>query len=99
MKRFLTGCLSILALLASTRAVNADDLQLTLDLRNNNHANGLGGGTWQLFARVVETAVGPDGSTGIVGIRALLDRIDATGITFNPAINSNGAARVQTLPR
>ncbi len=98
MKRCLTSCLSILALLASTRAVNADNLQLTLDLRQSIRTYSLAGGTWQLFARVVDTGAGPDGGTGIAGVRALLDKINISGITFNPAINPNGIATVQALP-
>ncbi len=89
------------AALLTYSAINqsyADNLQLTLDLRNTNRINAFGGGNWLLFARVVDTGSGVDGSTGLAGVRALLDNISLAGIVFNPAINANGAATAQAIP-
>ncbi len=98
MKRSLLICAAIMMLLQGmAQNVNADSLQLTLDLRNTNRANALSGGTWQLYARKVEGAGGVNGDNGIAGVRAIINNISATGITFAAGINSNGAANAQVL--
>ncbi|TWU28217.1 PEP-CTERM sorting domain-containing protein [Bythopirellula polymerisocia] len=90
-------CATLMALLP-TANTQADNLQLTLDLNNTSRSNNMSGGSWTLWARVVDTGAGVDGSTGIAGLRALIDNITPTGITFNGAINANGAANTQVLP-
>ncbi|TWU30208.1 PEP-CTERM sorting domain-containing protein [Bythopirellula polymerisocia] len=97
MQRSLLICAVIMLAVSCTVPLQADDLQLTLDMRNASRPNAFAGGTWELYARVIDTGVGVDGSTGIAGLRALLDNIDPAGITFNPGINPNGAATVQVL--
>jgi hypothetical protein len=101
MKRSLLICAALMMLLQGTaQNVNADGLHLTLDLRNTSRTAPLGGGTWQLFARKVEGAGGVNGDNGLAGIRALIDNISATGITFNAANNGAGnvgAANAQVI--
>lgn len=98
MKASTWSCTLAPLIFLSVLQLKADDLQLTLDLRNANRANAAGGGTWQLFARVIDTETDTDGSSGIAGIRALLDNVSLDNIAFNPAINPNGVASVRTLP-
>jgi hypothetical protein len=98
MKRSLLICAALMMLLQGmAQNVNADGLHITLDLRNTSRTNALGGGTWQLFARKVEGAGGVNGDNGLAGIRAIIDNISATGITFATGINANGAANAQVL--
>lgn len=101
MKRSLLICAALMMLLQGmAQNVKADTLHLTLDLKNTLRANALSGGTWQLFARKVEGAGGVNGDNGLAGIRALIDNISATGITFNAANNGAGnvgAANAQVI--
>ncbi len=99
MKRTLLVCLSILALLASTRAVNADELQLTLDLVNNVVNDAFSGGRWQLFARKLETSSGAEGDFGVASVRALLENVDVNSISFSGSIGqgTTGGPYIQTL--
>jgi hypothetical protein len=101
MKRSLLICAALMMLLQGmAQNVNADGLHLTLDLKNTLRSNALSGGTWQLFARKVEGAGGVNGDNGLAGIRALIDNISATGITFNAANNGAGnvgAANAQVI--
>jgi hypothetical protein len=101
MKRSLLICAAIMMLLQGTaQNVNADTLQVTLDLRNTSRTNALSGGTWQLFARRVDGAGGVVGDNGLAGLRAIINNISATGITFNAANNGAGnvgAANAQVL--
>ncbi len=99
MKRLLTTCLGIIALLSNAHAVNADELLITLDLRNTYRNDALGGGTWQLFVRKVETGTEPQGDFGVSGIRALIDNISLEGIAFAPGIGQAyfGAPFTQVL--
>ena len=60
-------CAVALATLCFSQA-NADDLKIELDLS--------GGDTWELYAEVVDTGSGADGSLGLASIRALIDGID-----------------------
>jgi hypothetical protein len=87
MKRSLLICAAALMMLVSIPKADADQIRLTLDLRNTNRANAASGGTWQLFARKVETGSAPEGNSGISGIRAILNGISSTGITFASGIN------------
>ena len=87
MKRSLLICSAALMMLVSVPKADADQIQLTLDLRNAVRTNSLSGGTWQLFARKVETGTAPDGNNGISGIRAIINNIAEAGITFSATIN------------
>jgi hypothetical protein len=83
---------------ASFLQVNADDVQLTLDLRQTSYSNPKGGGIWQLYARIVDNAGSVDGSHGLASVRAILKNVNATDIAFNmPAINATGAMEVTSL--
>lgn len=82
----------------------ADDLRLSLDLRNTYSEDPMSGGTWGLYVRSVDTGTSPEGAHGVASIRAILTNVASTGITFSPGfpapntpINANGAAEVQVL--
>ncbi len=98
MKRSLLICAAIMMLLQGmAQNVNADTLQLTLDLNNTVGSNAASGGVWRLYARRVDGAGGVVGDNGVAGIRAIINNIDATGITFAADINANGAANFQNI--
>jgi hypothetical protein len=98
MKRSLLICAALMMLLQGmAQNVNADGLHLTLDLKNTLRSNALSGGTWQLFARKVEGAGGVNGDNGLAGIRALIDNISATGITFNALNNVISGSTVEIV--
>ncbi|TWU22684.1 hypothetical protein [Bythopirellula polymerisocia] len=77
----------------------ADDLQLTLDLLNNISNDATSGGTWQLFARKLETSSGAEGDFGVAATRALLNNVDINTITFRSGIGqpTTGGPYIQTL--
>ncbi len=85
--------------LLSFPTLNADEVILTLDLRNAFHDDAMGGGTWQLFARKVENDKAPQGDAGIVFIRALIDNINLDSVKFAADINQriNGGPFVNAL--
>ncbi len=89
MKRSLLICAATVMMLIGVPQVNADTVQLTLDLRNTTRLNPANGGTWQLFARKVES-VGAQGDNGISGIRALLTGIDISSVVFASDIGQQG---------
>lgn len=98
MKRSLLICAAALMMLVNVPDASADQIQLTLDLKNTNRANAAGGGTWQLFARKVEDGAAPNGDNGISGIRAILNGVTEAGITFASGINQlSGGPYVNTL--
>jgi hypothetical protein len=90
-------------MLVNVPQVQADNIVLTLDLRNTNRASATSGGTWQLFARKQETGTAPNGDNGIAGIRAVINNISIGSVTFASGINAmsdtscNGGQCVQTL--
>lgn len=90
MKRSLLICAAALMMLVNVPQADADQIMLTLDLRNTNRQNSASGGTWQLFARKVENGSAPNGDNGISGIRAILNGVSETGITFATGINQLG---------
>ncbi len=97
-KRNLILCAATLLVLVLSTQTRADNLRLTLDLRNTSRLNPLNGGTWQLFARKVETGAGAQGDFGVSSLRALLNNISATGITIAPGISQpNGVPFANTL--
>ncbi len=68
MKRSFTLSLCAIALTAFTMSdARADNLQVDLEYS---------GGTWSLYAEVIDTNSGADGSFGISAVRALVDNID-----------------------
>ncbi len=73
--------------LLSMAQVKADDVLLTLDLRNEEPHNALSGGCWWLYARKLETGTSPQGDHGISGIRAILANVDVNSICFADDIN------------
>ncbi len=81
MKRCLEVCFALLLFVVATTA-HADDVLLTLDLRNNYRDDPRGGGTWQLFARRVPDDKEPAGEAGIGYVRAILNDISSAGIRF-----------------
>jgi hypothetical protein len=85
--------------LLSVAALQADDVVLTLDLSNTFRDESRSGGTWQLFARRVETGKDPQGDGGISYIRALINNIRSDTITFAPGIGqrTTGGPFVNTL--
>ncbi len=98
MNKLLMICCLLLFVVLGSAPGKADDLQLTLDLRNSFIRDPLGGGTWQLFARVIQTDVGASGDFGLSGIRALINNIDIGSITFASNIGQlSGGPYTQTL--
>ncbi|MDZ4657254.1 MAG: PEP-CTERM sorting domain-containing protein [Bythopirellula sp.] len=98
MKRSLLICAATVMMLVSVPQVNADDIRLTLDLNNTLRGNALGGGSWTLSARKVETGAGSQGDSGIAGIRALINNITIGSIAFSGTINQQaGGPYTQTL--
>jgi hypothetical protein len=103
--KHLVVCLA-LAMLVLTTTVTADDVLLTLDLRNTYRDDPRGGGTWQLFARRVSNDKQPSGEVGIGYVRAILSNISSAGVEFaddigqmqgdRPAVQalSNGAVEI-----
>jgi hypothetical protein len=91
-----------LAVLSATLfcvSVQADNVQLTLDLTNNDHLDPLSGGSWQLFARKVETGTGAQGDFGIAAIRAILRDINVGSVVFASDINQlSGGPFTSVLP-
>ncbi|TWU17822.1 hypothetical protein [Bythopirellula polymerisocia] len=77
----------------------ADDLQLTLDLKNTISNDATSGGTWQLFARKLETGGGSEGDFGVAATRGLLNNIDVNSISFASGIGqpTTGGPYIQTL--
>lgn len=98
MKRSLLICAAALMMLVNVPDASADKIQLTLDLNNTVGSNKESGGAWFLFARKVEDGAAPNGDNGISGIRAILNGISSTGITFNAGINQlSGGPYIDTL--
>ncbi len=100
MKRTALLCaVAIVTLLIATSS-QADNVVLTLDLRNTVHDDPHSGGSWQLFARRVETGKAPQGDAGICWIRALVNNIRSDTVTFAPDIGqmTTGGRFVNTLP-
>jgi hypothetical protein len=88
MKRSLLICAAALMMLVNIPQADADQIRLTLDLNNAVGNNSASGGTWQLFARKVETGTAPNGDSGIAGIRALLNNINVGSVTFASGIGA-----------
>lgn len=65
-----------------TASATADDVLLTLDLRNNYHDDPHSGGKWQLFARRVPNDKQPSGEAGIGYVRAILSNVSSAGVEF-----------------
>ena len=78
MKRGLVLSLTALALVVGNAAVNAADIDLSLNLRYTNPGDPDQGGRWFLMAKT-NTA---DANTGIAGLSVYLTNIDTTGIVF-----------------
>ncbi|MDZ4657258.1 MAG: hypothetical protein SH868_06720 [Bythopirellula sp.] len=85
--------------LLSGSDLRADDVVLTLDLSNTYRDDPRSGGTWQLFARRVETGQAPQGDAGLCWIRALINNIRSDTITFAPDIGqmTAGGPFINTL--
>lgn len=80
-------CVATLVTVLLPAQVQADSLQLSLDLINNDPLDPLSGGSWQLFARKIETGTPPQGDFGASGIRSILININLGSITFAGDIN------------
>jgi hypothetical protein len=93
------ACLAVLSAALFCVPVQADNVQLTLDLTNNDPLDSLSGGNWQLFARKVETGSGAQGDFGISGIRIILRSINISSVTFADDINQlSGGPYTNMLP-
>lgn len=81
MKRGLVLSLTALALVVGNAAVNAADIDLSLNLRYTNPGDPDQGGRWFLMAKT-NTA---DANTGIAGLSVYLTNINTAGIAFGNA--------------
>lgn len=88
MRRLQLLLFAVMALFFVQRSC-ADDLLLTLDLRNAYRNDPLSGGIWQLFVRRAESGTEPQGDYGVSGVRALIDNISAEGIAFAAGIGQS----------
>jgi hypothetical protein len=95
----ITSFAAFLLVLLSSQLATADDVQLTLDLRNAISNDPLSGGTWQLFVRKLETGDGSQGDHGLASARAILENIDPASVTFRPSIgqSTTGGPYVNSL--
>jgi hypothetical protein len=92
-------CLIVLSAVLFCVPVQADSVQLTLDLTNNDSLDPLSGGSWQLFARKIETGSGAQGDYGIAAIRAILRDINIGSVVFASDINQlTGGPYTHVLP-
>jgi len=81
MKRGLAFALAALALVAGNAAVQAADIDLSLNLRYTNPSTPAAGGNFYLLAKTNTAGA----NTGIAGLSVYLSGIDAAGIEFGNA--------------
>jgi len=82
MKRGLVLSLTALALVVGNSAVNAADIDFSLNLRYTSPSVPAQGGKWFLLAKTNTAGA----NTGIAGVSVYLSNIDAAGIEFGNAV-------------
>lgn len=100
MQQNILAWIVVAAIVSASPLTSADDVLLTLDLRNNFRDIPGGGGTWQLFARRVPNDKEPSSAAGIGYVRAILNNVSSAGVEFADDIGQmqSGGPFVRPLP-